>query len=140
MDELRPHGGEAALETHTGSHDTFDNAKHRNWLVNGAGLGVYAHGRVHQQVGSLVFVGDLIHKRGYRLTDDILLMEEQDTLSYGEPLSVSSRMGDLVALAVMPTMSSANGEGNLMAYYEAASSPSTPSSLRARHATTATDV
>lgn len=118
MDELRPHGGEAALETHTGSHDTFDNAKHRNWLVNGAGLGVYAHGRVHQQVGSLVFVGDLIHKRGYRLTDDILLMEEQDTLSYGEPLSVSSRMGDLVALAVMPTMSSANGEGNLMAYYE----------------------
>lgn len=111
-------GGEAAANTVESSHDTFDSAKFRNWLANGAGLGIYAHGRVHQQVGRLIYVGDLIHKRGHRSTEDVLLMEEQATLSHSEPLSVPSRLGRMTAMAVLPTMSTANGEGDLIAYYE----------------------
>lgn len=111
-------GGEAAQNTVESSHDTFDSAKFRNWLANGAGLGIYAHGRVHQQVGRLIYVGDLIHKRGHRSTEDVLLMEEQATLGHGEPLSAPSRLGRLVAMAVLPTMQTANGEGDLIAYFE----------------------
>lgn len=114
---LKPHGGEAALEVYESPHDTFDSRKHRNWLVNGAGLGAYAHGRVHQDVGKIL-VGDIIHKRGHNSPDDILLMEEQALFSMGETLSVPTRLGNLKALAMLPTMDTANGEGDLIAYYE----------------------
>lgn len=114
---LKPHGGEEALEIYESPHDTFDFRQHRNFLANGAGLGTYAHGRVHQNLG-IILVGDIIHKRGHKSTDDVLLMEEQALLSMGEPLSVPSRLGNLKALAMLPTMDTANGEGDLIAYYE----------------------
>lgn len=117
-DQYKPYFGAQALLTNESSHDTFDASKFRNWLVNCAGIGAYAHGRIHQQVGQTIFVGDLIHKRGYLKTDDLLLMEEQMLLSCGEPLSVPSRLGKLVALEMLPTMNTANGEGDLIAYYE----------------------
>ena len=117
-DHYTPYFGKQALLTHESSHDTFDETKHKNWLVNEAGVGCYAHGRVHQQLGNTIYVGDLIHKRGHLMTDDLLLMEEQALLSMGEPLSVPSRLGSLQAMEVLPTMSTANGEGALIAYYE----------------------
>jgi hypothetical protein len=117
-ENLQPRSGAATLETHESSHDTFDNDKHKNWLAHQAGLGIYVHGRVHQQSGVTILVGDLVHKRGFLVTDDVLKMEEQVTLSHGEPLSVSSRMGALRALEVLPTMNTANGEGDLIAYYD----------------------
>jgi hypothetical protein len=116
--KIEPYFGKQALSTHDGSHDTFDETKHVNWLVNGAGIGIYVHGRIHQQLGPSIYVGDLIHKRGHLATDDLLLMEEQALLSMGEPLATNSRLGDLVALAVLPTMNTANGEGDLIAYYQ----------------------
>ena len=115
---LQPYFGKQALSTHENSHDTFDETKHKNWLVNEAGVGIYVHGRIHQQLGSSIYVGDLIHKRGHLATDDLLLMEEQALLSMGEPLATNSRLGGLVSLAVLPTMNTANGEGELIAYYE----------------------
>ena len=117
-DHLQPYFGKQALSTHESSHDTFDETKHKNWLVNEAGIGIYVHGRIHQQLGSSIYVGDLIHKRGHLATDDLLLMEEQALLSMGEPLATNSRLGGLVSLAVLPTMNTANGEGELIAYYE----------------------
>jgi len=117
-DTLQPYFGKQALSTFDGSHDTFDETKHFNWLVNGAGVGIYVHGRIHQQLGASIYVGDLIHKRGHLATDDLLLMEEQALLSMGEPLATNSRLGDLVSLAVLPTMNTANGEGDLIAYYQ----------------------
>ena len=117
-EEYKPYYGAEALLTNESSHDTFDSTKFKNWLVNCAGIGCYAHGRIHQQVGQTIFVGDLIHKRGHLKTDDLLLMEEQSLLSHGEPLSVPSRLGKLMALQVLPTMNTANGEGDLIAYYE----------------------
>lgn len=112
-----PYFGKQALLTHESSHDTFDETKHKNWLVNNAGVGTYAHGRIHQQLGNTIYVGDLIHKRGHLKTDDLLLMEEQALLSMGEPLSAPSRLGSLQAMEMLPTMNSANGEGALIAYY-----------------------
>lgn len=106
-----------ALTVHESPHDTFQAKNHKNWLLNKAGLGVYAHGRVHQEV-DMIYVGDLIHKRGHRSTDDVLLMEEQALNSMGEPLSVPSRLGSLKAMAILPSMNTANGEGDLIAYYE----------------------
>lgn len=100
------------------SHDSFVSARHVNWLVNSAGLGAYAHGRVHQEGPFGIFVGDLIHKRGPFATDDVLKMEEQSLPSMGDPLTVSSRLGELKALVLLPAMSSANGEGDLIGYYE----------------------
>lgn len=116
-DHFQPYFGKQALLTHESSHDTFDETKHRNWLVNNAGIGTYAHGRVHQESGHTVLVSDLIHKRGHLMSDDILLMEEQALLSMGEPLSVPTRLGELRAMEMLPTMSTANGEGALIAYY-----------------------
>lgn len=117
-DNFQIGGGEAADRVVESTHDTFDSTKFSNWLVNGAGLGIYAHGRVHQQVGRSIYVGDILHKRGHRSTEDVLLMEEQATLSHGEPLSAPTRLGRLAALAVLPTMNTANGEGDLIAYYD----------------------
>lgn len=111
-------GGECAAGVVEDSHDTFAFDKHRNFLVNSAGIGIYMHGRVHQQSGNAIFVGDLIHARGNRATDDLLLMEEQAKLSCGEPLTVRSSYGGLRAMAVLPAMGTANGEGDLVAYYE----------------------
>lgn len=108
---------DSSLTVFESPHDTFETKNHKNWLLNRAGLGVYAHGRVHQEVG-LIYVGDLIHKRGHLVTDDILLMEEQALNSMGEPLSVPSRLGQLQAMAILPSMNTANGEGDLIAYYE----------------------
>ena len=115
---LQPHFGKQALSTQESSHDSFDATKHRNWLVNEAGIGIYVHGRIHQQLGSSIYVGDLIHKRGHLATDDLLLMEEQALFSMGEPLATNSRLGKLIALGTLPTMNTANGEGELIAYYE----------------------
>jgi hypothetical protein len=117
-DHFQPYFGKQALLTHESSHDTFDETKHKNWLVNEAGIGTYAHGRIHQQLGNTIYVGDLIHKRGHLKSDDLLLMEEQALLSMGEPLSVPSRLGTLRAMEVLPTMNTANGEGALIAYYD----------------------
>lgn len=117
-DNFQPYFGKQALLTHESSHDTFDETKHKNWLVNNAGIGTYAHGRVHQEFGHTIYVSDMIHKRGHLMSDDILLMEEQDLLSMGEPLSVPTRLGSLKAMAMLPTMNTANGEGALIAYYE----------------------
>lgn len=114
----RPYFGKQALSTQESSHDTLNSDNFKNWLSNEAGIGIYAHGRVHQEVGYCIFVGDLIHKRGHLVTDDVLLMEEQDLLSMGEPLSTNSRLGLLVSMAVLPTMQTANGEGSLIAYYQ----------------------
>ena len=41
-------------------HDTFIWSKHRNFLINGAGVGVYAHGRIHQEGPYSIYVSDLI--------------------------------------------------------------------------------
>jgi hypothetical protein len=117
-DHIQPYFGKQALLTHESSHDTFDETKHKNWLVNEAGIGTYAHGRIHQQLGNTIYVGDMIHKRGHLKSDDLLLMEEQALLSMGEPLSVPSRLGSLRAMEMLPTMNTANGEGALIAYYD----------------------
>lgn len=101
-----------------GSHDTLIFSKHRNFLINSAGVGIYTNGRIHQEGHTGIFVSDIIHKRGYKKTDDILLMEEQQAGSFGEPLSTNSRMGQLRALEVLPSMNTANGEGELVAYYD----------------------
>ncbi len=116
--QRQPYFGKQALSTQESSHDTLNPDNFKNWLARDAGLGIYAHGRVHQEIGYSIFVGDLIHKRGHLMTDDILLMEEQDLLSMGEPLSAPSRLGALKSLAVLPTMQTANGEGALIAYYD----------------------
>ena len=100
------------------SHDTFIKEKHRNFLINSAGLGAYTNGRIHQEGAAGIYVGDLIHKRGTLVTDDILLMEEQQAGSFGDPLSTNSKMGQLRAIEVLPSMNSANGEGELIAYYD----------------------
>lgn len=97
------------------SHDTFQDDKHRNFLANNAGLGIFWNGRVHQQGQYVIYVGDLIHKRGHLGTTDIVLMEEQ---SLCDPLSTNSKMGALLALEGAPRMGTANGEGNLVGYYE----------------------
>ena len=117
MSTLKPYFGREALLTHESSHDTLDETKFQNWLSNNAGLGIYAHGRIHQQVGSTIFVGDLIHKRGFLTTQDLLLMEEQALDSMGEPLSAPSRLGPLSALAILPKTETAYGEGSLIGYY-----------------------
>lgn len=101
-----------------GSHDTLVFEKHRNFLVNAAGVGVYAHGRIHQESRSGIYVSDLIHKRGTKYTDDILLMEEQQAGPFGDPLSVPSRLGQLRALEVLPATKNALGDGLLIAYYD----------------------
>lgn len=100
------------------SHDSFRNDVARNWLTNGAGLGIYAHGRIHQENGNRIYVSDMIHKRGVLTTDDILKMEEQSLASCGPPLSTSSKMGQLLALEIAPQMNTAYGEGVLVGYYE----------------------
>lgn len=100
------------------SHDTIVWTEHKNFLVNGAGLGIYAHHRIHQQGGNKVYISDILHKRGNLATDDILLMEEQSLGSCGPPLTVASRMGSLMALAISPKMQTPYGEGVLVAYYE----------------------
>lgn len=86
------------------SHDSFDFSKHINFLINSAGLGVYAHGRIHQQGPHSIFVSDIIHKRGSLKTDDILLMEEQQLASSAPPLSTNSSLGQLKAMSVLPAM------------------------------------
>ena len=63
MSHYQPYAGKQALLTHESSHDTFDETKHFNWLVNLAGQGIYVHGRVHQQLGYSIYVSDLIHKQ-----------------------------------------------------------------------------
>lgn len=100
------------------SHDSFIWSNHRNFLINGAGLGIYAHGRIHQEGPHSIYVSDIIHARGNKATDDILLMEEQSLASMGPPLSTNSSKGNLVAIAIMPKKGSASGEGDLIAYYE----------------------
>lgn len=100
------------------SHDTLIWENHRNFLINGAGLGVYAHGRVHQEGPFAIHVSDIIHKRGNKIADDILLMEEQALASYGPPLSAQSQLGNLRALATLPRENTADGEGALVAYFE----------------------
>jgi hypothetical protein len=100
------------------SHDTLIFSNHRNFLINSAGLGIYTNGRIHQESHSGIFVSDIIHKRGTRYTDDILLMEEQQAGSFGDPLSTNSRLGQLRAMEVLPEMGTANGEGLLVAYYD----------------------
>lgn len=117
-DHIQPYGGKQALLTHESSHDTFNSDNFLNWLENSAGLGIFAHGRVHQQVDREILVGDIIHKRGHLTTEDLLLMEEQALLSTGDPLTVPSRLGTLTAMAMLPTMNTANGEGALIAYYQ----------------------
>lgn len=117
-DHVEPNFGRQALLTYDHSHDTFVWENHRNFLVGNAGVGAYVHGRIHQQFGVSIYVGDMIHKRGPVVSDDLLLMEEQALLSMGEPLSTNSKLGSLVALAVLPTMNTANGEGDLIAYYQ----------------------
>ena len=117
---LLPTGGQDAEAIVRSSRDTFDQSKKRNFLINSAGLGIYGHGRIHQQGPfNEVYVGDLIHTLGELSTDDILLMEEQATLSHSDPLVVPSRLGRMTAMAMLPTMNTANGEGDLIAYYEA---------------------
>ena len=100
------------------SHDSFQTSKHRQFLVNSVNLGVYAHGRIHQQGQHQMYVSDIIHKRGHKLTDDILLMEEQQLESYGDPLSTNSKLGQMRALKTLPALNTANGEGDLIAYYD----------------------
>jgi hypothetical protein len=100
------------------SHDSVCATSFRNWLVNGAGLGIFAHGRIHQEANNRIFVSDILHKRGVLMTDDILLMEEQSLASCGPPLSTNSKMGRLIALEITPQMGTANGEGELVGYYE----------------------
>lgn len=118
-DILQPSGADDALETvRPSSHDSFDSSKHQNWLVNGAGLGAYTHGRIHQAAENSVFVGDLIHKRGPLKTDDVLLMEEQMLESTGAPLSTNSKLGRIRALEVLPSTGTVNGEGDLIGYYD----------------------
>ena len=65
-----------------------------------------------------MYVSDIIHKRGHKLTDDILLMEEQQLESYGDPLSTNSKLGQMRALKTLPALNTANGEGDLIAYYD----------------------
>lgn len=114
----QPYFGKQALLTYDSSHDSLDSSRFSNWLPNGAGLMCYAHGRTHVEFGYTIHVSDLIHKRGPLMSSDILLMEEQQLLSMGEPLSVPSRLGQLRAMAMLPTMNTANGEGALIAYYD----------------------
>lgn len=100
------------------SHDSFDSSKHENWLINSAGLGIFIHGRIHQEGYHGIYVSDILHKRGPLATDDVLKMEEQALDSNGDPLTVPSWMGELRALAVLPELGNATGEGELVAYYE----------------------
>ena len=97
------------------SHDTFQDSKNRNFLINGAGLGTFWNGHIHQQGPHGLYVGDPIHKRGNLGTGDIVLMEEQ---SLQDPLSTNSKMGALLALEGVPQMGTANGEGQLIGYYD----------------------
>ena len=105
-------------EENFSSHDTLIFEKHRNFLLNSAGLGIYTNGRIHQESRLGIYVSDIIHKRGTKYTDDILLMEEQQAGPFGDPLSTNSRLGQLRAMAVLPAMGTANGEGALVAYYD----------------------
>lgn len=96
------------------SHDNLCSDLFKNWLINGAGLSAYVHGRIHLEQGA-IYVSDMIHKRGHLVTNDITLMEEQ---SLDDPLSTNSKMGSLVALEVLTQMDTPNGEGELVGYYE----------------------
>lgn len=97
---------------YTGDSFVFEN--HKNRLVS-AGLGVYAHGRIHQSSNRSIYVSDQVHRRGGQSTDDILLMEDQ---SLQDPLSVRSSMGKMIALVLSPEMGSVSGEGLLVGYFE----------------------
>jgi hypothetical protein len=99
------------------SHDSFMTERHEQWLVNGAGLGVYAHGRVHQETPFAIFVGDIVHKRGFTSTDDLLLMEEQALESFGDPLVWASSMGKMQAFRLLPQGRTPNGQGPLVGYF-----------------------
>ncbi len=97
---------------------TFMEEKVDNWLVNAAGLGVFAHGRVHQQMDRVIMVSDMIHAKGQRGEHNFLYMEEQLREACGGPLSTRSDLGALRALTVAANPSAgALGEGMLTAYY-----------------------
>lgn len=104
-------------EAPVASHDSFCTDKHIQWLINGANLGAYAHGRVHQQSHAAVFVGDLIHKRGFESTDDLLLMEEQALPAFGDPIVWPSRLGQPTAMKPLRAGGTANGEGPIVFYF-----------------------
>lgn len=116
---LLPSGGENAERIVRSSRDTFIWDNKRNFLINSAGIGIYGHGRIHQQGGNAVYISDLIHGLGPLATDDLLLMEEQAMESMGDPLVVPSRLGRMTAAAILPAMNTAHGEGDLIAFYEA---------------------
>lgn len=97
------------------SHDTFQDSLHRNFLINGAGLGIFWNTRVHQQGPHGVFVSDPLHKRDQQGSSDITLMEEQ---SCEDSLSTNSKLGSLLALEGVPRMDTSNGEGELVGYYD----------------------
>jgi hypothetical protein len=98
--------------------DTFCKESWVHWLVNGAGLTAYVHGRVHQSVGRRLYISDMIYKRGINTDTDILRMWEQSQSSYGDVQCLSTRAGDIVALEVLPATTTPNGEGDLVAYTE----------------------
>lgn len=99
------------------SHDTMVAANNKNFLINGAGLGIFWNGRIHQQGPNAIYVGDILHKRGSMTTEDIVLMEEQ-SLKISPTLSTNSKMGALLALEGVPRMNTPNGEGLLVGYHE----------------------
>ena len=115
-DQIARYEGDTPLPAED-SHDSFMSERHEQWLVNGAGLGVYAHGRVHQQTRFAIFVGDIIHKRGFTSTDDLLLMEEQALESFGDPLVWASSMGEMTAFRLLPQGKTPNGQGPLIGYF-----------------------
>lgn len=89
-----------------------------DYLANGAWLGVYAHGRIHQQTNLTLQVSDIIHKRGWKFSDDILSMEEQASGNM-PPLSTPSSLGRLTALEILPQIgASPHGEGDVIAYHQ----------------------
>lgn len=101
-------------ETEEG-HDTFIRSNHKNWLLNGAGLGAYVHGRIHQEAQRGIYVGDIAYKRGD--ADDVLLMEEQMRDAYSSPLNTSGYRGSLLALEIFPKSETTYGDGDLVGYY-----------------------
>lgn len=88
-----------------------------SYLANSAGLGLYAHGRIHQQSRRVILVSDIIHKRGWKMADDILSMEEQASPSCGVPLSATAQMGELLALEILLNPEGPNGQGPVVAYH-----------------------
>lgn len=101
-------------------YSTFCNENIVDWLINNAGHVKYVNGRVLQERGHL-WASDALNKRGGISSDDILKQTESARLSFGDPISSPSWMGNMTAFVNFPSKTNASHQGEMVAFYEVGS-------------------